>query len=259
MIGIFDSGIGGITVLRELAKNYPHENFIYLGDTARLPYGTKSPQTIRRYGEQNIRFLISKKVKAVVVACNSASSQIPENTFEGVPIFNVIGPGSRKALQVSRSKRIGILGTRATVASQAYQKKIKSLDPEAQVFAEPAPLLVPLAEEGWIDDPITNLIVYRYVQSLLQQNIDTLVLGCTHYPLLKTSITKAVGSGVTLVDSGQALSEELGQSLDVSSKAQRQEILFYTTDASSSHQKMVRQLMPNEEFNFVLADLNPLT
>ena len=213
-IGVFDSGIGGLTVLKELALQFPQENFLYLGDTARLPYGSKSPQTIRKYSEQNILFLERQNVKAIVIACNTASSQLTEKEFDGLPIYNVIEPGSQRALEVSSSGRIGVLGTRATVNSQAYRKKILEYHPEAQVFDQACPLFVPLAEEGWDSDPVTNLIVFRYLGPLLQNKIDTLILGCTHYPILKSSIAKVTGSAVELVDSGEAIARWLSRDIE---------------------------------------------
>ena len=208
-IGVFDSGIGGLTVLKELALQFPGENFIYLGDTARLPYGSKSAGTIRKYSEQNISFLKKQNVKAVVIACNSASSQVPEHELEDLPIYNVIEPGSKRALTISQTKRIGVLGTRATIASQAYTKKLQELDPATHVFDQACPLFVPLAEEGWDSDPVTNLIVFRYLSQVMQNNIDTLVLGCTHYPILKNSISRVTGSTIELVDSGEAIAQWL--------------------------------------------------
>lgn len=208
-IGVFDSGLGGLTVLRELAHRFPDENFIYLGDTARLPYGSKSPETIRKYSEQNISFLRSLNVKAIVIACNSASTQMREEAFEGLPIYNVIDPGARTALSKSNTKRIGILGTRATVDSGAYQETLKALDVKSQFFAQACPLFVPLAEEGWDQDPITNLIVFRYLQIVLQNQVDVLIMGCTHYPLLKNAISRAAGSSIELVDSGEAMADWL--------------------------------------------------
>lgn len=204
-IGVFDSGIGGLSVLRVLQSRFPAENFLYLGDTARLPYGTKSPATIRRYSEQIGHFLVGQGIKALVVACNSASTQMRESHFEGLPLYNVIGPGARAAVAASPRKRIGVIGTRATVASQAYEEELRALDPSIEVFSQACPLLVPLAEEGWDADPVANLIVYRYLQSLLTHHIDTLILGCTHYPLLEGSISRVTGSAVHLVDSGEAI------------------------------------------------------
>ncbi len=209
-IGVFDSGVGGITVLRELKQRWPHENFIYLADTARLPYGSKSMATLRRYVEQNVQFFLNEQVKAIVIACNSASATILEEPLScAVPIFNVVEPGARKALELSQSKRIGVLGTRATVASNAYLHVFKKLAPEAEIYQQACPLWVPLVEEGWIDDPITNLIVYRYLSELQQKHVDTLVLGCTHYPVLRTPIKRVMGQGITLVDSSLGLIEDL--------------------------------------------------
>jgi glutamate racemase len=210
-IGVFDSGLGGLTVLRELIESFPNEDFIYLGDTARLPYGTKSPSTIRKYSEQNIRFLAGQNVKAIIVACNSASTQISEDEWQGLPIYRVIEPGAAQALKKTQTLRVGVLGTRATVNSQAYVKALKSKNPAVEVFQQPCPLFVPLAEEGWDQDPITNLIAFRYLQPLLQAQIDTLILGCTHYPLLKNSIARVTGSAIELVDSGRAIAEILQQ------------------------------------------------
>lgn len=212
-IGVFDSGVGGLTVLKSLRQAFPDQEFIYLGDTARLPYGTKSPETIRSYSLQNLRLLAGRGVQAVVVACNSASTQIREHEWEGLPVYNVIDPGVETAWNASQNKRIGLLGTRATVESEAYQERLldkaRGEGVTVEVFAQACPLFVPLAEEGWTDDPITNLIVYRYLHSLLGHGIDTLIMGCTHYPILRASISKAAGSGVQLVDSGEAMARKL--------------------------------------------------
>lgn len=208
-IGVFDSGIGGITVLKELIRAFPLENFIYLGDTARLPYGSKSAETVRKYSIQNINFLISKNVKAIIVACNTASTQIDETEFTNIPVYNVIDPGAKKASQMTENKKIAVLATRATIKAGTYTKKIKYHLPDAEIFTQACPLFVPLAEEGWHDDPITNLIAYRYLQNLKMADIDTVVLGCTHYPLLKDSITRVLGSYVKLIDSGEAIAADL--------------------------------------------------
>jgi glutamate racemase len=210
-IGLFDSGIGGLTVLRAVREALPGEDFIYLGDTARLPYGSKSPDTIHRYLEQNIRFLISRGVKAVVVACNSASSVLVGTGNEeadlkfSVPVYNVIEPGAAHALNTSKAKRIGVIGTRATVTAGAYTRAIHALNSQAAVFSQACPLLVPLVEEGMEGDPLTNLIVYRYLGPLLSQDIDTLIMGCTHYPVLREAFRKVCGPTVELVDSAQAI------------------------------------------------------
>ncbi len=208
-IGIFDSGIGGITVLREVARKFPSENFIYLGDTARLPYGSKSADTVRKYSFQNMKFLRSRDVKAIVVACNTASTQIVENQFEGLPVYNVIDPGSRLASEKTENNKIAVLATRATVKSNTYTKKINTYKPEAIVLSQACPLFVPLAEEGWHDDAITNLIAFRYLQNLKAADVDTVILGCTHYPLLKSAIQKVFGKHVHLIDSGEAVALEI--------------------------------------------------
>jgi glutamate racemase len=210
-IGVFDSGIGGLTVLRELLKAFPHETFIYLGDTARLPYGSKSAPTVRKYSEQNMNFLISKKVKAIVVACNTASTQISESVFEGIPVYNVIDPGSALAAQSTKNKNVAILATRATVKANSYETKIKQYNSDIQVYSVPCSLFVSLAEEGWHDDSITEQIAERYLSDLKNKNIDTAVLACTHYPLLKKSIQKALGSEITLIDSGVAICQILDE------------------------------------------------
>ncbi|MFZ3229536.1 MAG: glutamate racemase [Pseudobdellovibrio sp.] len=208
-IGVFDSGIGGMTVLKELIRKFPNENFIYLGDTARLPYGSKSGNTVRKYSVQNMNFLISRNVKALVVACNTASTQIFETEFETIPVYNVIDPGAKLASQTTENKKIAVLGTRATVKAGTYITKIKAYLPEAEIFSQACPLFVPLAEEGWHDDPITNLIAYRYLQNIKTEDVDTVVLACTHYPLLKISIARVFGNQVKLIDSGEAIAAEI--------------------------------------------------
>lgn len=263
-IGVFDSGIGGLTVLKSLAESFPKENFVYLGDTARLPYGSKSPQTIRQYTFQNLNFLCEHDVKALVVACNSASTQVFENTFQNRPLYSVIGPGADSALRVTENFHIGVLGTRATISSRSYEKEILKLAPEAHVFSVACPLFVPLAEEGWDEDPITNLIAYRYLQALSSQNIDTLILGCTHYPLLKNSIQRAVGAQVQLVDSGLALAEILQNDLEneiwrpnFNSQLERSpdgKISIFITDESSQFRKLGEKILRGHkvnEFNLV--------
>ncbi len=208
-IGVFDSGIGGITVLRELVRAFPNENFIYLGDTARLPYGSKSAETVRNYSVQNMKYLILQNVKAIVVACNTASSQIFEDRFDERPVYNVIDPGAKLAVKATNNNKVAVLATRATIKSASYTQKIQALNAGIEVLSQACPLFVPLAEEGWVDDPITNLIAFRYLQQLKAADVDTVVLGCTHYPLLKTAIARVFGNHVTLVDSGEAVALQL--------------------------------------------------
>lgn len=255
-IGFFDSGLGGLTVLRSIRARFPYENLVYLGDTARLPYGTKSPDTIRRYTEQSIAALLKFDVKAIVVACNSASTAIlraRETTqiSAPVPIYNVIEPGAEVALRTSNTKRIGVLGTRATVASNAYPNAIQKIESAAVVFQHPAPLLVPLVEEGWENDPLTNLVIYRYVAPLMAQSIDTLILGCTHYPALHDGIARVTGSGVALVDSAAAIGENLEHdfasgALQRVQDAAAGKLSLYATDASPTMDQTARRLMGDD-------------
>lgn len=253
MIGVFDSGIGGLTVLKALASHFPEESFLYLGDTARLPYGTKSPETIRKYSEQVMNYLITRKVKALVIACNTASSQVNETHWQNIPVYTVIEPGSVKALSVTQNGRIGVLGTRATIQSEMYPQFIHALakhqSRKVEVLSQACPLFVPFAEEGLIDDPLTNLIAFRYLQPLLSQQIDTVILGCTHYPLLKTSLQRVCGNEVTLVDSGTAMCERLQQDfasgvlekVSIGSTARKIEVL--STDISSHMKSWALEIM----------------
>ena len=202
-IGVFDSGIGGLTVLKALVELMPAEDFIYLGDTARLPYGTKSAEVIVRYSRENTEFLLAKGIKLLVVACNTASAvaldQIAGQT--SVPVVGVIEPGAREAARLSRSGKIGVIGTEATIASGAYTATIRRLRPRAEIYTRACPLLVPLVEEGHLDNAIAEQIVAHYLESLKRSGIDTLLLGCTHYPLLTEVIQRALGAGVRIVDS----------------------------------------------------------
>ena len=202
-IGVFDSGIGGLTVLKALVELMPAEDFIYLGDTARLPYGTKSAEVIVRYSRENTEFLLAKGVKLLVVACNTASAvaldQIAGQT--SVPVVGVIEPGASAAAKASRSGKIGVIGTEATIASGAYTATIRRLRPRAEIYTRACPLLVPLVEEGHLDNAIAEQIVAHYLESLKRSGIDTLLLGCTHYPLLTEVIQRALGPGVRIVDS----------------------------------------------------------
>lgn len=246
-IGVFDSGIGGITVLRELVRFFPEENFFYLGDTARLPYGSKSAETVRKYSVQNMKFLVSRDVKAIVIACNTASTQVFENEFESRPVYNVIDPGAHLACKKTEVQKVAVLATHATVKADTYAKKIHELRSDIQVFSQACPLFVPLAEEGWHDDPVTNLIAFRYLQNLNEKGVDTVVLGCTHYPLLKTAIRKVFGNHVHLIDSGEAISEEMAQDFKTKKLVQNSgglgKITIGLTDAGVQFESLSRQLL----------------
>ncbi len=202
-IGVFDSGVGGLTVLRALRQALPDESFLYLGDTARLPYGTKSPETIVRYARQAARVLVDRGIKLLVVACNTASAVALEDlraTFPQLGVVGVVEPGARAACAASRSGHIAVIGTESTVRGGAYTRAITGLRPDAVVVAQPSPLLVALAEEGWTEGPIATAIARAYLDPLLA-GVDTLVLGCTHFPLLLVPIREAAGALVTVVDS----------------------------------------------------------
>ena len=262
-IGLFDSGIGGLTVLKTLLGKFPKESFLYLGDTARLPYGSKSAQTIERYLIQNIDFLVRQNVKAVVVACNSASTVLLGTSLQfPVPVYNVIEPGADTALKASSGKRIGVLGTRATVNAKAYVRALHARDSAAEVFQQACPLLVPLVEEGMEDDPITNLIVYRYLSPLLQAGVDTLILGCTHYPALKESIAKASNGRCALVDSSEAIADLIKGDLAsgrLGHSSQRSRFEVMTTDVSESFTQVARKLMqPYEIPDLTQVDISVL-
>jgi glutamate racemase len=204
-IGVFDSGIGGLTVVAALRKALPGESIIYIGDTARVPYGGKSQATIERYSQELSGLLLADGAKCIVVACNTASALGVPRLLETlrVPVTGVIEPGAQAAVKATRNGRVGVIGTRATIASHAYERAIKELNPEIEVFAEPCPLFVPLIEEGWIEDAVTDSIIARYLEKLLRHRVDTLVLGCTHYPLIRNSIQQFTGPDISLVDSAQ--------------------------------------------------------
>ena len=203
-IGIFDSGVGGLTVLKALSRTLKEENFIYFGDTARVPYGTKSQKAIIKYSFENAKLLLRFGIKLLVVACNTSSAYALDILKEelDITVVGVIKPGAVAAVESSKSKRIGVIGTPATIKSEAYKREILLLDPFAKVFGKACPLLVPLIEEGWIDDEITESVVRRYLQEIIEKRIDTIVLGCTHYPLIKETIKRVCGD-INLVDSAE--------------------------------------------------------
>jgi glutamate racemase len=210
-IGVFDSGIGGLTVVHALTKKLPHENIIYFGDTARVPYGPKSPHVVRDYAAQDTAFLVSKNVKMIVVACNTVSSVALDVVLKHakVPVVGVILPGAKAAVAASKKKRIGIIGTVGTVTSNAYTNAIRHFDDTVSVISQACPLFVPLAEEGWTNHKATEIIAREYLFPLKLQKIDTLILGCTHYPILREAITKVFDNSVTLIDSGEATADEV--------------------------------------------------
>jgi len=214
-IGVFDSGMGGLTVVREMIRQMPHESIIYFGDTARVPYGPKSPDTVLRYSREITSYLKAEGVKALVIACNTATAHaLPALRREyDMPIVGVIEPGARAAAAATRTKRVGVIGTAGTIKSRAYEKEIIKLVPDAQVTAQACALFVPLVEEGWTDAEPTRAIARNYLAPLVSAEIDTLVLGCTHYPLMKTVIGNVVGRQVRLIDSAYETARETAQLL----------------------------------------------
>ena len=235
-IGVFDSGIGGLTVVRSIMKHLPHENIVYFGDTARVPYGPKSAEVVRQYAAQDTKFLAEKGVKMIVVACNTVSSVALEIVQKNsrVPVIGVIDPGACAAVKVTRNKRIGVIGTVGTIRSDAYTNSIRQADPSVVVISQPCPLFVPLAEEGWIDHKATELIAREYLFPLKLERIDTLVLGCTHYPLLAKVIENVFEGKAVLVDSAEATALEVMRLLDEhnlrNSSTMKANIQFFVSD-----------------------------
>ncbi len=248
-IGVFDSGIGGLTVVRELERQLPHESLIYFGDTARVPYGNKSPETVRRFSREILDFLLSRDVKLVVVACNTATAHALTELqrVSPVPVEGVIEPGARAAVGATKTGRIGIIGTAGTVASGAYERAIKDADGKVVVTSRACPLFVPLVEEGWLDHPATRLIAQEYLAPLESHHIDTLVLGCTHYPLLKPLLADVLGPAVALIDSAEQTAAAVGRELAASTlrapAAQEGHVHFVVSDDPQRFVKVGRRFL----------------
>jgi glutamate racemase len=247
-IGVFDSGIGGLTVLHEIIEALPRENTVYLGDTARSPYGTKSVDTVLRYSFENSEFLVEKGVKILVVACNTSTAIALERLQSelDLPVIGVISPGVRAALASTKNKKVGVIGTEATIQSGAYTRALKAADPAVEVYSRACPLFVPLVEEGWTDNAVVEMTVKAYLESLKQSGIDTLILGCTHYPLLKKAIHKFLGSGVRLVDSAEETAGEVAALLKKSVLARKTGKgvhSFFVTDAPDRFIKVGRRFL----------------
>ncbi|MBK7932154.1 MAG: glutamate racemase [Acidobacteria bacterium] len=258
-IGIFDSGVGGLTVYRALHNLLPNEHFIYLGDTARVPYGTKSMATVERYAIENSQFLASRGIKMLVVACNTASALALPKIREsiGLEVVGVIGPGGRKAVELTKEKanaRIGVIATEATVASNAYLEAIRRASDTAEVYQAGCPLFVPLAEENWTSEPETFSIAAKYLAKMNEFKPDALVLGCTHYPILRDVIQQTVGENVKLVDSGEATAEEVAALLLEKDLANPNEVVgkrqlcddldhFYVTDAADRFGRVAERFL----------------
>jgi len=260
-IGVFDSGIGGLTVVKAMRDLLPNENIFYLGDTARVPYGPKSPETVQRYAVELAGMLMQKNAKALVVACNTVSSvalPLLINKFS-VPVIGVIEPGARAALQATRNRHIGVIGTRATIRSGAYEKALRATDNNVRVSSRACPLLVPLIEEGLLDDEVTDRMIVRYLEPMLADGIDTLVLGCTHYPLLTDAIARMLKRQIMLVDSAQncarAVEEILDQQSIRATASNRGELHVALTDAADSFLNVARDAL---QLRFGEIELQPL-
>lgn len=235
-IGIFDSGIGGLTVVKQLTKLLPNENYIYFGDTARVPYGTRSNRLIKQYAFEDTAFLQQFKIKLLVVACNSVSAVAVDLLESAVdfPLTGVIMPGVEAAVKLTKNSKIGVIGTTATVTSGAYEQRIKAINPDITVYGQACPMLVHLVEEGWVNEEITRLTIVKYLEPLLQKSIDTIILGCTHFPVVSELIKDVVGSSITLIDSGKETAKKVKQILDSTGLSKKEaspgNFSFYVSD-----------------------------
>ncbi|MDD6812733.1 MAG: glutamate racemase [Lachnospiraceae bacterium] len=252
-IGVFDSGVGGLTVAREIMRQLPNERIVYFGDTARVPYGSKSRETVTRFSRQIVRFLQTQNVKAIVVACNTASAYALDDLEKEVdiPIIGVVKPGAKAALEATRNGRIGVIATEATIGSGIYKRYIEKCDSNVNVIGKACPLFVPLAEEGLWEDPVTDEIARRYLTELIDIDIDTLILGCTHYPLLRSTVAKIMGDKVTLVNPAYETARELKELLEKEGlESQKRPELgtelyrFFVSDAADKFQKFANSIIP---------------
>ncbi len=252
-IGVFDSGVGGLTVAREIMRNLPNERIVYFGDTARVPYGSKSSETILRYSRQIIRFLRTEQVKAIVIACNTASALALDEVEKelDIPIIGVIKSGAHVAASSSVNRRVGVIGTESTINSGMYDQLIRAENPEITVYGKACPLFVPLVEEGWLNDPVTETVARRYLRELLDEGIDSLILGCTHYPLLRSLIGEIAGPGVRLVNPAYETARELERLLarkgilNTQTKPPGNEpYKFYVSDAADKFKRFANSILP---------------
>lgn len=260
-IGIFDSGVGGLTVVKEILNLLPNENLVYLGDTARVPYGTKSKSTVIKYAESNANFLLSRGIKILVVACNTASAYSLEKLKENIsiPVIGVIEPGAKKAASSTRNGNIAVIGTPSTIRSNAYSKALHNIDPKLKVFSKACPLFVALAEEGWHQGEITRKIIETYLDDLLKENIDVMILGCTHYPLLKSAIKEVAGENVLLIDSAEETAKEINEKITTvnieNNNENNSKYEFYLTDDSESFVRIAGKFLGREISEIKLTDL----
>ena len=261
-IGVFDSGIGGLTVARALFELLPNEDIIYLGDSARLPYGTKSKETVILYSIECLKFLLAKKVKMVVVACNTASSvAVPFlQKITKVPVIGVLIPGSEAAIRASKNNKIGVIGTRGTINSGSYGKRIHKINRNIKVYSEACSLFVQLAEDGWTENKIAELTAKEYLSGLRKKGIDTMILGCTHYPILKKTIAKILGNKIKLIDSGAETAKEvkfiLSEKNLLNTKNKKGDHKFFVTDFPSNFHQIAERFLGKKIKNVRLAKLH---
>lgn len=251
-IGVFDSGMGGLTVAREIMRQIPNEKIIYFGDTARLPYGSKSQETVTRFSRQIVRFLRTFQVKTIVVACNTASAYALDELEQesDIPIIGVVKPGAKTAAEVTRNGRIGVIATEATIGSQIYTKYIKELNRDVTIYGKACPLFVPLVEEGLWQDPVTDEIAKRYLAELIDLDIDALILGCTHYPLIRSTLGRIMGEKVTLVNPAYETARELREMLqekgllnDEPPKLGENQYRFYVSDGADKFKHFANSII----------------
>lgn len=261
-IGVFDSGLGGLTVLKELMNGLPSESIVYFGDCGRAPYGIKSKETVTKFVFQDIKFLLNQDIKLVIIACNTASAFSLEsviNAFEGIPIIEVIQPGSICAINETKNKKIGVIGTTATISSGVYEKAISKLDKNIEIYSKDCPLFVPLAEEGWWDNEISYLTAKEYLSDLIKFDVDTLVLGCTHYPLLYETIQKVMGSEVSLVSSALEVAKVVKKLIDQNGIERDSKITpvyrYYTSDSVEKFIKLGESILGRSIYSVQKVDI----
>lgn len=251
-IGVFDSGVGGLTVVREIMRQIPNEAICYFGDTARVPYGSKSKETVTRFSRQIVRFLETHHVKTIVVACNTASAyaldEIEKET--DIPMIGVVRPGTRTAVEVTRNGKIGVIATEATISSQIYTRYIREMKSDATIYGKACPLLVPLVEEGLWQDPVTDEIAGRYLSELIDSGIDTLIMGCTHYPLIRSTLRRIIGEEVTLVNPAyetalelKAMLKERGILNEEAPRLGTNQYQFYVSDAAEKFKQFANSII----------------
>lgn len=251
-IGVFDSGVGGLTVAREIMRQIPNEKIVYFGDTARLPYGSKSKETVTRFSRQIVRFLQTFQVKTIVVACNTVSAYALDELERetAIPMIGVVKPGAKTAVEVTKNGRVGVIATEATIGSQIYTKYIKELNKDVTIYGKACPLFVPLVEEGLWQDPVTDEIAKRYLAELIDIDIDTLILGCTHYPLIRSALGKIMGERVTLVNPAYETARELKELLEQKGLLNQEpprlgvnQYMFYVSDGAEKFKRFANSII----------------